>query len=273
MHRAIQIAALGIGTTFPNPSVGAVIVYNDIIIGEGYTSPYGGSHAEVNAINAVVDKSKLSKSTMYVTLEPCSHYGKTPPCANLIVKHKIKHVVVGIKDPNDKVAGKGLQKLIKGGCNVTIGILEKECKKHHRKFLTYQQKERPYITLKWAETKDSFIAPEKKKRNSTPEPFWITNTLSKQRVHQWRSQEQTILVGTNTAIEDNPKLDVRHWKGNSPIRIILDKELKIPADNHIFDNSIPTIIITNIINTTDEKHPVSYEKIAFSTKVTSQNKT
>ncbi len=270
IQRALQIAKNRLGTTFPNPIVGAVIVYNDCIIGEGYTSPYGGNHAEVNAINAVKDKAKLSSATIYVTLEPCSHYGKTPPCADLIVKHQIPQVVIGTLDPHDKVAGKGVKKLKDAGCNVLVGILENECKKHHQRFLTFQQKKRPYIVLKWAATKDGFIAPEKEKRKENPEPFWITNTLSKQRVHQWRSQEQAILIGTNTALEDNPKLDVRHWKGISPIRIVLDKDLKIPKEYHIYDTSVQTIIITDIKNTKENFPNISYEGIDFTTDIATQ---
>ena len=199
--------------------VGCVVVHDGKIIGEGYTSPYGGPHAEVNAINSVKDKKLLSKATLYVTLEPCSHYGKTPPCADLIAAHKIPQVVIGLKDPHSKVAGKGIEKLEQSGCEVTVGILEEACRWHLKRFLSFHERNRPYIILKWAESKDGFIAPEANKRNSEPEPFWITNTYSQQLVHKWRSEEQAILVGTNTVLEDNPKLTSRNWTGKNPIRV------------------------------------------------------
>lgn len=248
MRRCLEIAKNGIGTTAPNPSVGAVIVHNDRIIGEGYTSPYGGAHAEVNAIRSVKNKTLLSKSILYVTLEPCSHYGKTPPCANLIVENKIPKVVIGVRDPHEKVAGNGIEILEKAGCSVTIGVLEKECREHHRRFLTFHEQKRPYIILKWAETSDSFIAPIKEHRNSKPEPYWITNTYSRQLVHRWRGEEQAILVGTNTVLEDNPKLDTRLWKGRAPIRLIIDKNRKIPNGLHVLDGKQPTIIFTSSEN-------------------------
>ena len=204
--RCIEIAQNGLGTTAPNPMVGAVIVHENKIMGEGFTSPFGGPHAEVNAINSVADKSLLPQSTIYVTLEPCSHFGKTPPCADLIVKHKIPRVVIGLLDPHDKVAGKGVKKLMDAGCEVTVGVLEKECREHHKRFLTFQEKKRPFIILKWAETADGFIAPEKTLRSQNKEPYWITNTYSRQLVHKWRTEEQAILVGTNTVLDDNPKL-------------------------------------------------------------------
>ena len=169
MFRCIELAKNGLGNTAPNPMVGCVIIHDAKIVGEGYTSPYGGPHAEVNAITAVKDKSILSKSTLYVTLEPCAHFGKTPPCVNLILKHQIPRVVIGIKDPNEKVAGKSIQLLQEAGCEVVVGVLERECKEHHKRFLTFQNKRRPYIILKWAETSDGFIAPLEKQRATNPE--------------------------------------------------------------------------------------------------------
>lgn len=248
MNRCIEIAKNGLGQTAPNPMVGAVIVHNDLILGEGYTSPYGGPHAEVNAINSVKDKSKLAKSTLYVTLEPCSHYGKTPPCANLIVEHKIPRVVIGLIDPHDKVAGKGIQLLKKAGCSVTVGVLAEYCRNHHKRFLNFHEKKRPYIILKWAETLDGFIAPTNKMRSKNPEPYWITNSYSRQLVHKWRSEEQGILVGTNTVLEDNPRLDVRLWQGKSPIRIVIDRNLKIPKSFHVLKGTPPTILFSLIKN-------------------------
>lgn len=240
MQRAIQIANNGLGTTRPNPMVGAVIVYNNKIIGEGFTSKYGGNHAEVNAIKSVTDKSFLAKSTIYVTLEPCSHYGKTPPCSDLILHHKIPNVVIGCVDDNPEVAGKGIKKLMEAGCNVTIGILEKECKDHHKRFFTFHNKKRPYIILKWAETNDGFIAPISRDEQK---PVWITNQLSRQLVHKWRAEEQAILVGANTVLQDNPSLTVRDWTGNNPIRVVLDKNEKLPKNLSVFNSEAETIIL------------------------------
>jgi len=222
--------------------VGAVIVHNDLIIAEGYTSAYGGNHAEVNAINAVKDKSLLTKCTLYVTLEPCSHFGKTPPCSDLIVKHKIPNVVIGCIDDNPEVTGKGIAKLKASGCNVTVGILETECKAHHKRFFTFHNNKRPYIILKWAETADGFIAPIKKDEKK---PVWITNQYSRQLVHKWRAEEQAILVGTNTVIEDNPSLTVRDWSGENPIRVVLDRTSKLNSDYSIFNDEAKTIRVTN----------------------------
>ncbi|QVY67623.1 bifunctional diaminohydroxyphosphoribosylaminopyrimidine deaminase/5-amino-6-(5-phosphoribosylamino)uracil reductase RibD [Polaribacter sp. Q13] len=240
ISRCLQIAKNGIGSARPNPSVGAVVVYQNKIIGEGFTSPYGGSHAEVNAINAVKDKSLLKKATIYVTLEPCSHFGKTPPCADLIVKHQFKNVVIGCVDSNSLVAGKGIERLINAGINVTVGVLEEECKAHHKRFFTVQNKKRPYIILKWAQTKDGFVAPLTKDEQK---PVWISNTYSQQLVHKWRAQEHAILVGTNTVIADNPKLNVRSWSGQNPVRIVLDRSLRIPQDSNVLDGSVKTIVI------------------------------
>lgn len=223
--------------------VGAVVVYNNRIIGEGFTSAYGGNHAEVNAINSVTDQSLLNKSTLYVTLEPCSHFGKTPPCSDLIVKHKIPEVVIGCIDDNPEVAGKGIAKLKASGCTVTVGVLEAECKEHHKRFFTFHNKRRPYIILKWAETKDGFIAPITKNEQK---PVWITNSYSRQLVHKWRTEEQAILVGTNTVIEDNPSLTVRDWAGENPIRIILDRESKLNSDLNVFNDAAETLSITNL---------------------------
>ncbi len=264
MRRALQLAKSGKGEVLPNPSVGCVIVYKGQIIGEGFTSAYGGPHAEVNAINSVADKTLLTSATLYVTLEPCSHYGQTPPCADLIVANKIPRVVVGIKDPNLKVSGKGIQKLETASCEVISGIMEEQCREHHRRFLTYQEKKRPYIILKWAETKDGFIAPSAKKRAATPEPFWITNRKSRQLVHQWRSEEQAILVGTNTVLQDNPKLNVREWEGKDPIRVVLDRGLKITSDFHVLDKSTLTLVLTEAEDASRHLKGINYEVIRFS---------
>lgn len=261
MKRCLQLAQHGIGTTRPNPSVGAVIVVDGKIIGEGYTSVYGGNHAEVNAIESVKDQSLLKKATLYVTLEPCSHTGKTPPCADLIVKKGIPKVVIGCVDSNSLVAGKGIERLKKNACEVHVGILEKECYEHHKRFFSVQNNKRPYIILKWAQTQNGFIAPNIKERNERS-PVWISNTFSQQLVHKWRSQEHAILVGTETAIQDNPSLTVRNWFGLQPIRILLDRSLRVPIHYQLFNHEVKTIVIT-------EKDAVSegnliFEKIDFS---------
>ena len=238
IRRCIQIGSNGLGTAQPNPMVGAVIVYKNRIIGEGYTSPYGGSHAEVNAINSVHDISLLSESTLYVTLEPCSHFGKTPPCSDLIIKHQIPRVVIGCIDDNPEVAGRGVKKLRDSGCEVILGILEEDCKNHHKRFFTFHNKKRPYIILKWAESGDGYIAPKTKKEK---QPVWITNAYSRQLVHRWRSEEHAILVGTTTVMEDNPSLTVRDWKGPNPIRVVLDRSKKLDVEYAVFNTKAKTI--------------------------------
>ena len=235
------MAKNGLGSTYPNPLVGSVIVYEDKIIGEGWHRKAGEPHAEVNAINAVEDKSLLSKATIYVSLEPCSHFGKTPPCADLIIAHKIPNVVIGTIDPFAKVAGNGIKKLMEAGANVTVGVLEEECYELNKRFFTFHNKKRPYIILKWAETADGFIAPKTKDEQK---PVWITNTYSRQLVHKWRTEEQAILVGTKTVLDDNPNLNARDFFGNNPIRIVLDKSGKIDSNFHVKDNSIKTLILT-----------------------------
>ncbi|UAN00055.1 bifunctional diaminohydroxyphosphoribosylaminopyrimidine deaminase/5-amino-6-(5-phosphoribosylamino)uracil reductase RibD [Polaribacter litorisediminis] len=289
MKRCLQIAKNGIGTARPNPSVGAVIVFNHKIIGEGFTAAYGGNHAEVNAVNSVKDKQLLKEATIYVTLEPCAHFGKTPPCADLLVKHQFKNVVIGCVDSNSLVAGKGIDRLRKAGIQVTVGVLEAECREHHKRFFTVQEQKRPYIILKWAETSDGFIFPEldsvavnlksrllqqkeilgndEKIQKVQAKPIWISNNISQQLVHKYRSQEQAILVGTNTVIADNPKLNVRTWTGNNPTRIVLDKSLRILKSVHVYDGSVKTIFITgkNIseIKSKESQLPENKENIIF----------
>lgn len=249
IKRCIELAKNGLGTTYPNPLVGSVIVYNDTIIGEGWHKKSGNPHAEVNAINAVKNKSLLKNSTIYVSLEPCSHYGKTPPCSELIIETGIPNVVIGTVDPNIKVAGKGIKNLIEAGKNVIVGVLESECYELNKRFFTFHEKKRPYIILKWAESQDGFIAPLTK---SEQKPVWITNEYSRQLVHKWRTEEQAILVGTQTVIDDNPKLNARDWSGNNPIRVVLDQKHRIPKESHIFDNQSETIIVSeNQINFSD----------------------
>ena len=265
IKRCLEISKQGIGTTRPNPSVGAVLVVDDKIVGEGFTSPYGGNHAEVNAISSVKNDEDLKKATMYVTLEPCSHYGKTPPCADLIVKSGIKKVVIGCVDVNEVVAGRGVEGLKNAGCDVIVGVLENECKVHHKRFFTFYTKKRPYIILKWAQTLDGYIAPKYREKHT---PVWITNKTSRQLVHKWRSEEHSILVGTTTVLDDNPSLDVRSWTGENPLRIVIDKDLKIPKELKVYDGSVKTIFINQKVTTHNDN--LFFEKINFSEPIAYQ---
>ena len=265
MLRCIQLAKNGLGTTYPNPLVGCVIVYENKIIGEGWHEQSGMPHAEVNAITSVKNQSLLKNATIYVSLEPCSHFGKTPPCANLIIEKGIRNVIIGSMDPNPKVAGNGIKLLKDHECNVVEGILKKECNDLNKRFFTFFKKHRPYIILKWAETSDGFISPKNKIEKS---PVWITNKKSRQLVHKWRAEEASILIGTNTAIEDNPSLTTRDWDGNSPIRLVIDKNLKIPLEANVFDNSSKTIVITELKK--ENKEHLFYETIDFSKNIAQQ---
>ena len=266
IRRCIELAKNGLGTTYPNPMVGSVIVYNDKIIGEGCHKKAGEPHAEVNAINSVKDKSLLKKATIYVSLEPCSHFGKTPPCCDLIIKNKIPNVVIGTVDPNEKVAGNGIKKLLEAGTHVTVGILEAECNKLNKRFFTFHEKKRPYIILKWAESQDGFIAPLEKLEKK---PVWITNRYSRQLVHKWRSEEQAILVGTQTVIDDNPKLDLRDWTGNNPIRVVLDQNNRASNDSQIFDGQTKTIVFSKL-KSPFEKENIIFEVIDFERNIATQ---
>ncbi len=260
LQRCLQLAKLGSGNVAPNPMVGCVIVLDDKIIGEGWHQEFGKAHAEVNAINSVADKQLLSKSTLYVSLEPCSHYGKTPPCVDLILQHKIPKVVVGIRDPFATVNGEGIAKLRTAGIEVITPVLENECASFNKRFFTFHQFKRPYIILKWAQSKDGFIG----KMN---ERVLISNPLSQIQVHKWRSEEQAIMVGTNTALTDNPKLNVREWFGKSPTRIVIDKDLKIPNHLNILDGSTETIIFNTKQKSSVEKIKyIQLEKNNFSIK-------
>ena len=243
--------------------VGCVITHKGIIIGEGWHYKAGEAHAEVNAINSVKDKSVLKDATIYVSLEPCSHFGKTPPCANLIIQHNIPNVVVGCVDSFSEVSGRGIQMLRNHGCDVIVGVLEKECLALNKRFFTYHNKKRPYIILKWAESIDGFIAPKKNSKIT-----WITNNFSRQLVHKLRTEEQAILVGTNTAIIDNPKLNIRNWKGSKIVRVILDQTLKISSENHIYDDTLKTIILT--AKKRENKANLFFEIIDFDKEITSQ---
>jgi len=276
MRRCLELAKNGLGTTYPNPLVGSVIVHNDKIIGEGWHKKSGEPHAEVNAVNSVKDKSLLKNSTIYVSLEPCSHFGKTPPCCDLIIENEIPNVVIGTIDPYIKVAGNGIKKLMEAGKKVTVGILEAECNELNKRFFTFHKKKRPYVILKWAESQDGFIAPLILRKAQTRgkaelnevndikkrKPVWITNEFSRQLVHKWRSEEQAILVGTNTVIDDNPRLDVRDWTGNNPIRIVLDPNNRAPKDSHTLDNQVKTIIFSKSIPPRTEEN-IIFEEIDF----------
>ena len=270
MLRCIELAKNSRFTAAPNPMVGSVIVNNDKIIGEGYTSAYGGTHAEVNAIHSVEDKSLLCTSTLYVSLEPCSHFGKTPPCADLILKHNIAEVVIGITDPNPQVAGQGIRKLKSAGCKVKVGVLEKECRDINIRFFMFHQKHRPYIILKWAQSQDGYIAPRDVDRGENPKPYWISNPFSRQLVHKWRAEEQAVLVGANTVLKDNPRLNLRHWQGNPPIRIALDRDLSIPGDYHLLDKESDTLILTEVTEESGKQEGICYHYLDFKNKIAEQ---
>src|SRR5688572_7378523 len=242
MQRALELARLGEGFVRPNPLVGCVIVHNEKIIGEGWHKQYGGPHAEVNAINAVKDKSLLPESTVYVTLEPCSHFGKTPPCADLLIKHQVKKVIICNNDPNPLVAGRGINKLREAGIEVETGFLAEKGTVLNRRFFTFHQQQRPYIVLKWAQTADGFIAKE------NYQPAQISGAFAKNLVHKWRTEEAAILVGTRTVQHDNPKLNVREWNGKNPLRLVIDRNLSLPGNLHLFDKSLPTIVYCSLRN-------------------------
>ena len=264
IKRCIELAQNGLGATYPNPMVGSVIVHNNKIIGEGWHQKAGEAHAEVNAINSVKNKELLKSSTIYVSLEPCSHYGKTPPCSDLIIAKEIKKVVIGTMDPFAKVAGRGIKKLLEAGSEVKVGVLEDECLDLNKRFFTFHKQQRPYIILKWAQTSDGFIAP---KQQPDKRPVWITNKYSGQLVHKWRSEEASILVGTNTVLKDNPSLNVRKWTGNDPTRIIIDKDLKTPAKFSILDGTQKTIMICARKPVNSEIENLIYEEIDFTDNI------
>ena len=261
MLRCIELAKKGMGNVSPNPLVGAVIVHENKIIGEGYHQLYGGPHAEVNAIEQVNNKELLKKCTLYVSLEPCSHMGKTPPCSDLIIKNGIPKVVVGCKDVFEKVNGQGIEKLIAAGIEVTIGLLEKECLVLNNRFLTYHQKKRPYIILKWAQTLDGYIDKQRDEKNLKG-VNWITSEITQSLTHQWRAEEDAILVGRNTIKIDNPSLTVRAYNGNNPKRFIIDPDLKLSKDYKIFKDGNSSFIINTIKSNNESK--VEYIKCSKS---------
>ncbi|MDP4267801.1 MAG: bifunctional diaminohydroxyphosphoribosylaminopyrimidine deaminase/5-amino-6-(5-phosphoribosylamino)uracil reductase RibD [Bacteroidota bacterium] len=244
LSRCIQIAGGGLGLVAPNPMVGSVIVKDDKIIGEGFHHKFGGNHAEVNAIESVINKENLKESILYVNLEPCSHFGKTPPCTDLIIKHKIPEIVIGSTDPFAEVAGRGIQKLKEAGCKVICDVMKNESIELNKRFFTYHQIKRPYIILKWAQTFDGYIDIIRSE-NKISSPNWITNEYLRMIVHKWRTEEQAIIVGTKTAYVDNPKLNARDYEGKNPLRIVIDRDLKLPLDLNLFDRTVSTIIYTS----------------------------
>ncbi len=241
MNRCLQLAAHGAGYVAPNPMVGAVLVHDNIVIGEGYHRKYGEAHAEVNCIDSVPGKWQhlIKDSTLYVSLEPCSHIGKTPPCTNLIIKNKIPNVVIACTDPFEKVNGSGIIKLKEAGVNVLTGILEKEALELNKRFVTFYQKHRPYVILKWAQSNNLRLA------NADHSRVMISNEITNKLVHKWRSEEAAIMVGTHTALYDNPSLTTRLWSGKNPVRVVIDSDLILPADLNVFDNTGLTIILNN----------------------------
>jgi diaminohydroxyphosphoribosylaminopyrimidine deaminase / 5-amino-6-(5-phosphoribosylamino)uracil reductase len=263
MHRCLQLALLGGSYTAPNPMVGAVVVHNDTIIGEGFHRRYGEAHAEPNAIESVTDKKLLSECTLFVNLEPCSHFGKTPPCANLIVQSGIPKVVIGTLDPNPKVSGRGIEIMREAGIEVITGILEKECVELNKRFFVWQTERRPWVTLKWAQTKDGFV--DIIRQNAETLPLQISNALTRQLTHKVRSENQSIMVSTNTAVLDNPRLSVRNWSGKNPVRLVLDRQGRIPGHYHIFDDSTRTLIFTE--TSREDSATTSFVKVGFDAQV------
>lgn len=256
MQVCIDLALKGFPLAFPNPMVGCVIVHNDSIIGQGYHQQFGSHHAEVNAIASVENKELLEQSTLYVSLEPCAHFGKTPPCADLIIKSKIPRVVIGSLDTFSEVNGKGIQRLKEAGIEVLTKVLEKECRAINKRFFTFHEKKRPYVILKWAQTSDGYIAPLNQK-----EPLWISSPESKILVHQWRSQEQAIMVGRKTAELDNPLLTTREVEGKNPIRIVLDRKLSLNKDLLIFNDDAPTLVVNDKLSS--ENHlKIDFDNLA-----------
>lgn len=258
MQRCLELAVKGLGNVAPNPMVGCVIVCDGEIVAEGYHEQYGSGHAEPNAIKQVCD-AILKKSTLYVTLEPCSHHGKTPPCADLIINKGVKKVVIGNLDSNPLVSGRGIQKLKEAGIEVEYRVLDKECKELNKRFFTFHEKKRPYIILKWAQTQDGFISRIPLPKNK--EDNWITGKESKDLVHQWRGEESAILIGYNTALVDNPLLTTRLVEGKNPVRLIIDKNLDLPNNLNIFNNDAKTIVFNSIKSSDDDN--IRYVRIDF----------
>ena len=264
MRRCVELARKGAGSVAPNPMVGAVLVHDGRIIAEGYHRQYGQAHAEMNCINAVAEEDKplLSLSTLYVSLEPCAHFGKTPPCANLIIAHKIPRVVIGCRDPFKEVDGKGIEKLAAAGIEVIQPVLEAECMDLNKRFFTFHTKQRPYIILKWAQTANGIIG------NNDHSRLIISNEYSNRLVHQWRSEEAAIMVGTNTALYDNPSLTNRLWSGHQPIRLVLDMGLRLPTNLHLFDAAATTVVFNSLQQ--EQRGKLQYYKLKADAPVITQ---
>jgi diaminohydroxyphosphoribosylaminopyrimidine deaminase/5-amino-6-(5-phosphoribosylamino)uracil reductase len=246
MLRCLELAQQGAGSVSPNPMVGCVVVHNNRIIGEGWHQQYGGPHAEVNAINSLSNPLFLSESTVYVNLEPCNHFGKTPPCADLLIRSKVKKVVVGMVDPFKEVMGTGIQRLKDAGIEVVVGVLEAECKELNKRFITFHQKQRPYVILKWAQTADGYIAPDATSMSAAEfaSKRLITGAEEQLLVHKWRGEEDAVLVGTRTALLDNPALNTRAYPGHNPLRVVIDANRKLPTSLKLFDGTQPTLVFT-----------------------------
>lgn len=257
MQRCLQLASYGGGHVAPNPMVGCVIVAENEIIGEGYHKYFGDSHAEVNAINNVVNKELLKDSTVYVSLEPCSHHGKTPPCVDLLISNKVKQVVIGCRDSNPLVNGKGIDRLKRAGIEVIEGVLENDCRNLNKRFFTFHERQRPYVILKWAQTLDGYI--DRVREVEQQGVNWVSSEITQSLVHKWRSEEQSILVGRNTIINDNPSLTVRSYNGRNPTRIVIDSQLQISGDLKIYSDEAPTLVFNRIKN--DRQDSVEWIKI------------
>lgn len=267
MQQCIELAQKGAGSVSPNPMVGCVIVHGGKVIGQGFHEKHGQAHAEVNAINSVANKELLKESTIYVSLEPCAHFGLTPPCSDLIVRMKIPNVVIGAIDSNEKVAGKGIERMRNAGIEVTTGILGNECRELNKRFYTFHEKKRPYIFLKWAETTDGFIDFPRTSREFG-QPSWITGQKALVKVHEMRAAEDAILVGTNTALKDNPSLTVRHCPGKNPLRLVIDNRLQLPGNLNIFDEKVPTVVFNSLVSKSKEN--LELVKINFESEVETQ---
>lgn len=260
MERCIELARLGAGMVAPNPMVGSVLVYNGRIIGEGYHQQYGQAHAEVNCINSVApeDINLIPESVIYVSLEPCAHFGKTPPCADLVIKHRIKKVVIGCRDPFEEVNGKGIEKLQAAGIEVITGVMEQSCKDLNKHFFTFHNRKRPYIILKWAQSADGFMGASV--QPSATDRVLISNDFTNRLVHKWRSEITSILIGTETALLDDPALTTRLWPGKNPTRLVIDRSLRLPVTLKVFDRSVTTIVFNRI--TSSDEDGLIYDKVA-----------
>jgi len=265
MHRCLQLASAGAGYAAPNPMVGAVLVHENQVIGEGYHRLYGGPHAEVHCIHSVKEKHShlIPQSTLYVSLEPCAHFGKTPPCADLIIEKKIPAVVIGCRDPFIQVDGKGVEKLQAAGVQVTLGVLEQEAKNLNKRFITFHTKHRPYIILKWAQTANGKIG-----YKEGTERLLISNEFTDRLVHKWRSEEAAILAGTNTALQDDPSLTTRLWEGPDPVRLVLDRQLRLPASLQLFNQQVKTIVFNNLRH--QEQENLLYYQLTEETPIVQQ---